>query len=266
MGNPVAHSKSPLIHRHFAEQTGQKIHYQAILVATDGFAAAVAGFRLQGGRGLNVTLPFKGEAFAMTAQCSGRARRAAAVNTLWFDGDGSNHGDNTDGIGLLRDLRSNDIGITGQRLLILGAGGAVDGIICELLDQSPARLVVANRTRPRAKTLCDRHRLPGVELSAAGFPELAGQCFDLVINGTSAGLQGVMPPIPPDVLAPGACCYDLVYGPAAAPFTQWAVAGGASTVLDGIGMLVEQAAESFRIWHGVQPRTAGLIARLRQTG
>ena len=263
MGNPVAHSKSPQIHAAFAAQTGQHMYYQAILVEPGGFPAALEAFRRHGGKGLNITLPFKHEAWAASRLRSRRADRAQAVNTIWFTGDDDCHGDNTDGIGLVRDLTVNHgVVIAGQAVLILGAGGAVRGILDPLFDENPSRVVIANRTLVRAEHLTKLFSDRG-DISACGFADLAGQQFSLVINGTSASLQGEVPPLPDDLLAGKVCGYDMMYAPTDTAFVQWAKDHGAALAIDGTGMLVEQAAESFLLWRGVRPDTAPVIKMLK---
>lgn len=261
MGNPVAHSKSPRIHALFAEQTGQRLRYDAIQVDPGGFEQAVSNFVAHGGRGLNVTVPFKRNAWALAERRSPRAELAEAVNTLAVEPEGRLFGDNTDGVGLVTDLvRNHGIALAGKDLLLLGAGGAASGVLGPLLEQRPARLVVANRTVDRALDLAERY---AGTVAACGLPELRGQHFDVVINATAASLHGELPPLPDDLLRAGACCYDMMYGAAPTPFMRWADAHGAAVALDGLGMLVEQAAESFSIWRGVRPRTAPVIERLR---
>lgn len=264
MGNPIAHSKSPRIHALFAKQTGQRIVYSAIQVDHGGFKQAVGNFQASGGKGLNVTVPFKREAWELVNERSARAQRAGAVNTMVFRTDGSLFGDNTDGVGMLRDIRDNHDGvITGKRVLVLGAGGAVRGVLGPLLDEQPAELVIANRTVDRATELEQEFRAMG-NVRGCGFDALPGQRFDVVINGTSASLQGDLPPLPDDLLAPQALCYDMMYAAKPTPFMRWAQQHGANIVLDGLGMLVEQAAESFYLWRGVRPETLAVIAALRR--
>lgn len=263
MGNPIGHSKSPQIHARFAAQTGQSLSYEAILVEAGDFPAAVARFRAAGGRGLNVTVPFKQEAWALAARRSPRAERAGAVNTLRFEEDGNLYGDNTDGVGLVRDLKDNHgAQLTGKRLLVLGAGGAVRGVLAPLLAEQPALLVIANRTVATAEALAQAFADLGA-VRGCGFAALAGEQFDVVINGTAASLQGEVPPLPEGILAAEAVCYDMMYGKEPTPFMRWAGAAGAGKMLDGLGMLVEQAAESFYLWRGVRPATAPVIAALR---
>lgn len=262
-GNPVKHSKSPQIHAAFAAQTGQKLQYRSHCVAAGEFPAAAARFFEQGGRGLNITVPFKLDAFEFADTCSGRARRAGAVNTLARRDDGSIFGDNTDGIGLVRDLGDNlQWEVTGRRVLILGAGGAVRGILEPLLELRPDLLVVANRTVPRAQTLAHEFADLG-DIRACSMEGLSGNQYDLVINATSAGLHGEQPPLPDHLLSDHGCCYDLVYGAGPTPFMRWAARHAAWAVADGLGMLVEQAAEAFFIWRGVRPRTRPVIEELR---
>lgn len=264
MGNPIGHSKSPKIHALFAQQTGQHLSYEALLVDIDGFAAAVDQFQHNGGKGLNITVPFKQEAWALIAHRSPRAERAGAVNTIAFADDGSRYADTTDGVGLVRDLTINH-GITLQqkRVLILGAGGAVRGVLEPLLEQKPVELVIANRTAAKAAELAQLFCQCG-NISGYGFEALTGRQFDVVINGTTASLEGEVPPLPENVLATDACCYDMMYGNKPTAFQIWAQQHSARQALDGLGMLVEQAAESFFLWRGVRPKTAPVIAELRR--
>jgi shikimate dehydrogenase len=255
-GHPIAHSKSPLIHAAFARQTGQDMRYDAILAPLDGFAASVAAFIAAGGRGANVTVPFKEEAFRLAGRLSPRAQRAGAVNTLVFDN--GILGDNTDGAGLVADLTRNlHCALTGKRILLLGAGGAARGVIEPLLEQQPAALVIANRTVRRAQELA---ALFGHGIRACGFDEAATP-FDLIINATAASLAGELPPLSPQIFTPDTLAYDMMYG-RDTPFLSFARGHGAATA-DGLGMLVEQAAEAFYVWRGVRPDTAPVIASLR---
>jgi shikimate dehydrogenase len=259
IGHPVAHSKSPWIHAEFARATGQDIEYQRIEAPLGGFARVVDEFRAAGGRGANVTLPFKDQAFLYCrGEISARARAAQAVNTLIFE-DGGVRGENTDGVGLLRDLTVN-LGrvVAGMRILLMGAGGAAQGVLGPLLAAGPQRLVIVNRDAGKARALAQRCGAA----AGAGYGELGGAQFDLVINATSAGLVGEAPPLPAGAFAPGALGYDMVYG-RDTPFLAMARAAGAEAC-DGTGMLVEQAAESFLLWRGVRPDTAPVIAALRQ--
>jgi len=263
IGNPVAHSKSPQIHAAFAEQTQQNIFYQAIQVDSGKFKAAAIEFQAQGGKGLNITVPFKGEAWEISENRTNRAERALAVNTISFDDAGNIIGDNTDGVGLILDLTINhDISIKDKDILILGAGGAVRGILDPLFDEQPNKVVIANRTVSRAEKLTDIFSDRG-DISACGFDELAGSSFDIIINGTSASLQGEVPPLPVSLLNDNACCYDMMYSMNDTPFVSWAKAHGATKAFDGLGMLVEQAAESFFIWRGVRPETGSVIELLK---
>ena len=263
MGNPIGHSKSPRIHALFAKQTRQRLTYDAILVDLGGFAQAVGNFQANGGNGLNVTVPFKQDAWDLADERSARAELAGAVNTLVLRADGSRFGDNTDGIGLVRDLRDN-LGalLADRRVLILGAGGAVRGVLSPILDERPAELVIANRTVGKAQELAQLFAGRG-KIEGTGFEALVGRQFDLVINGTSASLQGELPPLPEGLLAPGAWCYDMMYGKEPTVFMRWAQTHGAQHAVDGLGMLVEQAAESFFLWRGVRPDTTPVIAELR---
>ena len=263
-GNPIAHSKSPDIHRQFAEQTGQDLSYSKQLVAEDGFEAAANEFFANGGRGLNITVPFKQDAYAYVARTTPRARRAGAVNTLSLEADGTILGDTTDGVGLVGDIVHN-LGweIRHKKVLILGAGGAVRGVLEPLLEQQPQHVVIANRTVDKALQLAKGFAEFGY-LLGCGFDMLGEQQFDLVINGTSASLQGDMPPLPDSLINPdaGTACYDMLYGAEPTPFMKWAAERGA-LVSDGLGMLVGQAAESFALWRGVRPETAPVIADIR---
>ncbi len=261
-GNPVAHSKSPLIHTEFARQTGQDLDYRAILAPADDLAGVVAAFRAQGGAGANVTVPFKHQAFKLATRHTDRALAAEAVNTLKFEKDGSILGDNTDGTGLVRDITENhEFSLEGKRLLLLGAGGAASGVGLPLLQCNPEELVIANRTPEKAILLAGWLSKHG-KASGCGFHELTGG-FDAVINATSASLKGELPPLPGTLFKPGALAYDMMYGKADTPFMAWARAHGATHVSDGLGMLIEQAAESFYLWRGVRPDTAPVMQMLR---
>ena len=265
LGNPVAHSRSPDIHAAFARQTGQDVDYGRVLCPLDGFEAKVREFVAGGGRGCNVTVPFKFEAPRLAARCSDRARLAGAANTLRFDAAGW-FADNTDGIGLVRDIEHNaGVPLAGRRVLLVGAGGAGAGVLGPLLAARPAELVVANRTLDKARALVARHaawaREHGVHLAASGL-DRPGDAFDVVLNASACSLQGEPPPVPRAALRPGALAVDLMYGAAAEPFLAWAREAGA-TARDGLGMLVEQAAESFCLWRGVHPLTAPVLQALR---
>ena len=266
IGNPIAHSKSPQIHAAFARQTGQELSYEALLAPVDGFAQTVADFRAQGGRGLNVTVPFKLEAFALAEHHTARAQAAGAVNTLAFGADGV-LGDNTDGAGLVRDLTANlNFALAGCRILLLGAGGATRGVLLPLLDSRPARLTIANRTVAKAEALSTLFaaRAGDCVLDACGFDALAGRRFDLVINATAASLADELPPLPPGLYAEGALAYDMMYGRDPTRFMRAALADGAARAEVGLGMLVEQAAESFALWRGVRPDSGPVLAALRR--
>lgn len=321
IGNPIAHSKSPTIHAAFAAQTGEPIEYGRILGDPEDFAGNVRHFVAEGGRGLNVTVPFKTAAFELLDDLSEQARAAGAVNTLIVRDGGLLRGDNTDGIGLLRDLTENHgFVLAGKRVLLLGAGGAARGVLRPLLEACPAELMIANRTAAKAKALVDqvgtftgsvpaaqmasestarpdsppsavpsRASSPGAsaktvtrsiimsaasegrspnqrqptQINGSGLDGIAGQRFDLIINATSTGLDGAVPEIPNDSLAEDGWVYDLLYADEPTPFCRWGQARGAKRVLDGLGMLVEQAAESFWVWRGVRPQTTPVIARLR---
>ncbi|MEW5754955.1 MAG: shikimate dehydrogenase [Pseudomonadota bacterium] len=264
MGNPIAHSKSPQIHAAFAKQTGQRMVYRAILVDPGGLAQAIGNFQANGGKGLNITVPFKQDAYRLADELSPRARLAGAVNTLLIRPDGSVYGDTTDGVGLLRDLRENHhIEIANKEVLLVGAGGAARGVIEPLLSTKPRSLVIANRTVDTALELAQLFAAYG-PVRGCGFPELAGQGFDVIINATSASLQGELPPLPEGILKAGAACYDMMYGKEPTPFLRWAQARGVDKLMDGLGMLVEQAAESFTLWRGVRPQTQAVIGQLRR--
>jgi shikimate dehydrogenase len=266
IGNPVAHSKSPLIHAAFARQTGQDLEYGRVLGDRADFAGEVRRFFAAGGRGLNVTVPFKEEAWRLVDECGPDAGLAGAVNTLIPLPGGRLRGDNTDGVGLVRDLECNHaFALGGRRVLLIGAGGAARGVLRPLLACGPAALVIANRTADKALALAAAlggSTVPGV-VHGCGLTDLDGAAFDLVINATSTGLAGAVPPIPPDCLGAGAWTYDMLYADEPTPFSRWGLAHGAARALDGLGMLVEQAAESFLRWRGVRPETAPVIALLR---
>lgn len=266
IGNPIAHSKSPQIHRMFAEQTGQALSYEALLAPLEAFAATVATFRAEGGLGLNVTVPFKLEAHALAERLTPRAQAAGAVNTLAFCANGV-LGDNTDGAGLVRDLEQNlDCRLADASLLLLGAGGAARGALLPLLSTNPKGLVIANRTPEKASALAAHFQAlaPWAALEACGFDALAGRSFDVVINATAASLAAEAPPLPPGIYAPGALAYDMMYGATPTAFLVAADRAGATRLADGLGMLVEQAAESFALWRGVRPDTTRVLAELRR--
>lgn len=263
IGNPIAHSKSPLIHTEFAKQTQQDLTYTAELVEIGGVENFVKQFAEHNGKGLNVTVPFKLDAFQLATSLSDRAQRAGAVNTLLIDGN-EIYADTTDGIGLLNDLTKNlhQI-ITNKRLLILGAGGAVRGVLEPLLLESPESLTIANRTLSKAEELASDFSSFG-RTNACGFNDLKGKQFDLIINGTSASLSGELPPLPDGLFADNALAYDMMYGAQPTPFMLWAKQQGATHIHDGLGMLVEQAAESFYLWRKKRPETQSVIDKLRK--
>ena len=261
IGNPVAHSKSPAIHAQFAAQTGESIAYERLAAPLDDFAACVQHFMQSGGRGANVTVPFKLEAFALATQLTPRAQAAGAVNTLSFE-DGRIVGDNTDGVGLVRDIVHNaGVVLEGRRILLLGAGGAARGVVMPLLAERPQQLVVANRTFARAQELVQSFPAAASVLKAAAFDDLSGQ-FDVIINATSASLSADLPAVPATLFGPQVFVYDMMYAATPTVFIQWAAQHGAR-VRDGLGMLVEQAAESFFVWRGARPDTAPVYAALR---
>ena len=267
-GHPIEHSKSPWIHARFAQLTDQDLVYHKTLAPLDGFANSLHAFQIQGGKGCNVTLPFKTQAAALATHCSPRVSLAQACNTLKFDGS-TLYGENTDGLGLVTDLvRNAGCQLKGQSILLMGAGGAAAGVLGPLLSEKPRQLWVCNRTVDKATQLVQRHATlaaeQGVDCQAMSLQHegLFSQSFDVVINATSSSLQQGQVPVPPSVLQSGGMACDLMYGPAAQGFMQWATAGGAQA-RDGLGMLVEQAAESFYVWRGVRPPTAPVLAELR---
>jgi shikimate dehydrogenase len=264
-GNPVRHSRSPQIHTAFAAQFGADIQYRSVCVEVGGFADAADAFFAAGGRGLNVTVPFKQDAYRYATICSERAQQAGAVNTLSPSADGQYHGDNTDGIGLVRDMIAN-LGWTlrDRRVLLLGAGGAAAGVLGPLLLEKPAALVVVNRTAARAAELARSFAAHG-PVSGGGYELLEAQDFDLIINATSASLAGDLPPLPGSLLNMRSCCYDMMYAAEPTVFMRWAAENTAWAIADGLGMLVEQAAESFYIWRGQRPQTGPVITGLRQS-
>jgi shikimate dehydrogenase len=261
-GNPVAHSKSPRIHALFAHQFKHPIEYTAIEAPSNGLKDALDAFRDQGGFGANVTVPFKLDAYELAENVSERAKVAQAVNTIRFEKDGTLFGDNTDGIGLVYDLTRNlGVPIKGKKILLLGAGGAVRGVLAPTLKHHPQEVWVANRTADKAQELAKEFSSLG-KVQGTGYDELRGKRFDVVINGTSASLSGELPPLPENLFANQACAYDMMYGEKARPFLNWASVHGAAKIADGLGMLVEQAAESYFVWQGVRPETRSVIAQL----
>lgn len=265
LGNPVEHSRSPWIHTRFAELTGQQLQYGRRLAPLDAFAETVRAFRAEGGKGCNVTLPFKFEAAALATRLTPRAALAQASNTLRFDGDAV-LGDNTDGIGLVSDIERNaGVPLARRDVLLVGAGGGAAGVLGPLLLAAPRRVLVCNRTPDKAQALAQRHaalaREQAVDLAACGLDEVAGS-YDVVVNASASSLGGGGVPVPASVLRPGALACDLMYGPAAQGFMDWAARHGA-VPRDGLGMLVEQAAEAFLLWRGVRPPSAPVLAELR---
>lgn len=264
-GNPIKHSKSPIIHAMFAEQCSQNIVYRAVKVELEGFVRAATRFFDDGGAGLNVTVPFKQESFEFADRLSDRARRAGAANMLTRTADGVIEGDNTDGIGLLRDLIGNlEWTVRGARVLLIGAGGAARGVLEPLLGESPQELLVVNRTGARAAQLAQEFSDLG-PIEGGGYDLVGERQFDLVINATSAGLSGDVPDLPGTLLTERSCCYDMVYGAEPTPFMRWSAHHAAWAVADGLGMLVEQAAESFYSWRNVRPETRPVINQLRES-
>ncbi len=260
MGNPIAHSKSPLIHRLFAEQSQDSLDYLALYVPEDSFSAAVAQFRAAKGQGLNITVPFKQQAWQLAEVRSERAELAGAVNTLWFS-DGQIHGDNTDGIGLVQDLKNHQVELKAKRVLVLGAGGAVRGVLQPLLAEKPASLTIANRSIEKAENLAAQYQDTGKVVSSTY--EALSQTYDVIINGTSLGLQGQIPNISAAQLHADSCLYDMFYSSEDTAFVTWGKENNVEAH-DGLGMLVEQAAAAFKIWRRTQPETAPVIAELRK--
>ena len=262
MGNPIHHSKSPAIHTQFAEQAKMDLVYSAMLVPLDGFDSAVAEFFKGSGKGLNITVPFKEQAFKLADNLTPRAKTAQAVNTLKLLEDGTILGDNTDGAGLVRDLTVNNlVELSGKRVLVIGAGGAVRGVLQPVLNEHPESVVICNRTVAKAETLASEFSELG-NISACEFTELTG-AFDVIINGTSASLNGQLPPIPEACVGSQTSVYDMMYGKEPTAFLVWAKNLGASTLIDGLGMLVEQAAVSFDVWRGIHPDSLPVLQSLK---
>ena len=267
MGNPIKHSKSPQIHSLFASQTKQLINYTAIQVDSGGFKQAVGNFIAHKGKGLNITVPFKEEAWALVDERSERAERAGAINTIKLV-DNKLVGDNTDGVGLVNDLKNNyKITLAGKRILLMGAGGAARGVLAPLLSEQPQSIIIVNRTQSKAKELAEHFSDLG-DVKGCGYEDLtqnvsSDQQFDIIINATAASLQGELAPLPGNIVASDGCCYDMMYGQST-PFMQWADTQGVTMIADGLGMLVEQAAESFFIWRGVRPDTNVVLDILRK--
>lgn len=264
IGNPIAHSKSPSIHAAFARQTEQSLQYDAILGPEGEFASTVAAFQQKGGKGMNVTVPFKLEAFALSTVLTPRAETAQAVNTLKFDGN-QILGDNTDGAGLVRDIQINlNCPITNKRVLLMGAGGAARGVMLPILEQKPAQLVIANRTVQKADALRDQF-MPYGQLMSGSFADFSDTAFDIIINATSASLNQTIPDLSPQNFAPESLAYDMMYNKELTPFLKFAQQQNVMHLADGIGMLVEQAAESFYVWRGIRPDTQSVIKQLKST-
>lgn len=264
IGNPISHSKSPDIHTMFANQTNQAMEYTTIQAEVGSFNQAVQSFIANKGRGLNVTLPFKQDAFRLANHLSDIAQKSGAVNTLIIESNAIIRGDNTDGIGLVRDLKQNlDIPLQQCRILIIGAGGAVRGILPSLFNEKPAAISLVNRTE--SKTLALTSLFAELyDIKPISFKSLSGHKFDLIINGTSSSLDNTLPPLPDNILEKGGYCYDLMYADKPTIFVKWGFEQGASQSTDGIGMLVEQAAESFFLWRKIRPETQIVIQALKQ--
>jgi len=264
MGNPISHSKSPFIHTLFAKQTRQNIQYNATQVDPGGFEQAIGNFQASGGKGLNITVPFKQEAWKLVNTRSQRAELAGAVNTILFKSDKTLFGDNTDGIGLVKDLTNNhQCTIKGKRILVLGAGGAVRGILMPLLEQRPALITIVNRTIEKTHTLVQLYKQHG-NILGNNYNDISGQQFDLIINGTSASLKDELPPLPENIMKNNTWCYDMMYGKDLTIFLRWGEQHQAAKLIDGLGMLVEQAAESFYLWRGLRPDTQEVIKEVRK--
>ncbi len=263
IGHPIAHSKSPIIHQLFAKQTGEQISYEALDVLPEQLQASIISFTQKGGKGLNVTLPHKRRAARIVDTLTDRARIAGAVNTITQQQSGELEGDNTDGVGLVTDL-TNNLGIIlqGARIAILGAGGATRGVVPQVLEAHPEELVIANRSEEKAKALADCF-LPLGKITSSSFRDLRDKSFNLVINATSAGIDGMVPAFPESILGPDTICYDLSYSIKDTPFVAWSRNHGSREAHQGWGMLVEQAAESFCIWRGIRPDTDLVLRRLR---
>lgn len=263
-GNPIAQSKSPIIHAEFAKQTGQDLQYTKELIPLDGFADAVKSFFSNpNGKGLNITVPFKVDAFNLVDELTHRAKIAGAINFIAKQANGKLLGDNTDGIGMVNDMLNLGWTIKNKRILILGAGGAVRGVLQPLLDQDPTSVTIANRTLSKAEELVQHFQ--SEILRATEYSQLAGHEFDLIINGTSASLHGDLPPLPEKTLSSTACCYDMMYGAEPTVFLKWAIENNAVQIADGLGMLVNQAAEAFYLWRGVKPDATVVVTMLRKS-
>ncbi len=255
IGNPIAHSKSPEIHQLFADQTGENISYEKILAEKNDFRQAASEFFISGGKGLNVTLPFKTDAYQFVNQLSDYAKKAGAVNTIVLQNTGGYLGANTDGIGLLRDLKKTlRLQLLNKKILIIGAGGATQGIVEPLLNENPAELMIANRTLSKAEAIAKHFQTVG-KVQSCSLNQIPAKHYDLILHATSAALQSDELELPAEIIGLQTCCYDLLYNDATTPFMQWAKNCGATNVVDGFGMLLEQAAESFYLWRGIRPDT-----------
>ena len=265
VGNPIEHSKSPFIHHHFAKQTGELLEYTKLLAPIDSFTPSVKSFFKQGGKGLNITVPFKLDAFNFADYKNERADFAGAANTLIMGKDGKVTCDNTDGVGIVRDIEKNQgQSLKGKKILILGAGGAVQGVLQPILKCLPKFVFIANRTASKAHTLAEHFAGLGL-VNAGGFTEIPMEQFDVIINGTAASLSASVPAISVDLIHANCLCYDMMYANEGTAFTKWASEQGAVKVSDGLGMLVEQAAESFYLWRGVRPETKAIMKLMRST-
>lgn len=262
IGNPIAHSKSPFIHQNFAKESHQLLSYDKALVEIDEFESFIHAFQKEGGKGCNITVPFKERAYVLSQKLSPRAKAAGAVNTLIFNDDGSIIGDNTDGQGLVEDLLTNNVALSQQRILIIGAGGAARGSILPLLAQHPTSITIANRTIEKAQQLVSQFN--DERVACQSLSELSAT-YDVIINSTSASLSNQLPDISNNVIANASCCYDMAYGNEPTCFINWAKELGVQTTIDGLGMLVGQAAESFRLWRGVKPETTSILNQMRST-
>ncbi|AKH37486.1 MULTISPECIES: shikimate dehydrogenase [Nitrosomonas] len=266
IGNPIHHSKSPLIHKLFAQETRQDMQYEAILAPLDGFESTVRAFQQRGGMGMNVTLPFKLEAYALSTRLTDRANAAQAVNTLKFIGNNDILGDNTDGAGLMQDIEINQrVSIAGKNILLMGAGGAARGTIMPLLTLKPRLLAIANRTKEKAQVLQRQFSAHGNVLSGH-YHDFSGESFDIIINATSASLHDELPSLPEGIFSKESLAYDMMYSQELTPFLRFAQQQGVIKLVDGIGMLVEQAAESFFLWRGIRPETKKVIEMLKNKG
>ncbi|WP_417511535.1 shikimate dehydrogenase [Methylophaga sp.] len=263
IGNPIKHSKSPFIHAEFAKQSQLDIEYTAIEVPVDSLASSLQQLRdILKLKGINITVPFKEQAWALADSLSDRAQRAGAINTVIFENDGTMHGDNTDGIGLCRDLENHHISLKGKRILLIGAGGAARGVVAPLMTYQPAELFVANRTASKASQLADLFSDLGV-IKGGGFTDVSGH-FDIIINATAASLQGEVPDLPDSIFNSQSCCYDMMYAERDTAFIKWAKQHKVSQTIDGLGMLVEQAAEAFYLWRQIRPDTQAVLQQLRE--